>query len=166
MDTKPIQNALTVLIPIKPELADMMREGLKKGPFDGGILDAVGTVHFARIFVFGKDNPSKIAPNIAAIITSYDGDFAHYIKDFVNHEGVAGFFDNFLLAVADPEAKKCSPVKKNALRFAALLQKYDATNPANTWGVWYSAYPGETVQNILHPPPSAPAATRKSTKSK
>ena len=25
------------------------------------------------------------------------------------------------------------------------------TNPANSWGQWYSAYPGLSVQNILHP---------------
>jgi hypothetical protein len=123
-------------------------------------------VHFARIFVFEKNNASKIAPNIAAIITSYDGDFAAYIQDFVNHEGVAGFFDNFLSAVDDPDAAKCKPVKKNARRFAALLQKYDATNPAAPWGVWYSAYPGKTVQNILHPPPPPPKASPKQTKNK
>jgi hypothetical protein len=112
----------------------------------------VGTVHFARIFVFAENNPAGIPSNIAAVITAYDHNFKKYIQDFVKEDGVAKFFDNFLLAINDPDALKCIPVTKNADRFAALIAKYDVTNPAaQPWGVWYSAYPALTVQNILHP---------------
>jgi hypothetical protein len=150
MSVTPVQNALTALFPIKAAAVDVLRQQLK-GPFDGGGLDAVGTVHFARIFVFEPNNPAGIAPNIAAVITSYDGDFAAYIQDFVNQPGVAAFFNTFLSVVDDPAAAGLVPVTKNAAAFAAFVKKYDVTNPANTWGVWYSAYPTLTVQNILHP---------------
>jgi hypothetical protein len=101
--------------------------------------------------VFQPNNPSGIPSNIAAVITTYDGSFGDYIQDFVKVDSVAKFFDNFLEAVDDPTAAGLIPVTKNATAFAALVQKYDATNPANQWGQWYSAYPTLSVQNILHP---------------
>jgi hypothetical protein len=146
----PVQSALTALFPIKAAAVDALRQQLK-GPFDSGGLDAVGTVHFARIFVFEPNNAVGVPSNIAAVITTYDGDFAAYIQDFVNQPNVALFFDSFLAAVDDPAAAGLIPVTKNATAFAAFVKKYDVTNPPNTWGVWYSAYPTLTVQNILHP---------------
>jgi len=151
MATTPIQNALTAIIPIKAEFVDKMRQQLASNPIDPTGLDSVGTVHFARIFVFAEKNASGVPSNLAAVITSYDFDFAAYIQDFVKQPSVAAFFNNFLLAVDDPAAAGLIPVTKNAAGFAALVQKYDNTNPANSWGQWYSAYPGKSVQNILRP---------------
>ncbi len=149
--TTPSQNALTAIFPLKAEAVDTMRESLKQ-PFDGAGLDQVGTVHFARIFVFEPNNPAGIASNLAAVITTYDHDFGQYIQDFVNEAGVADFFNKFLLAIDDPAAQACIPVQQNADQFADFIQGYDVTNPAHTpWGAWYSAYPALTVQNILHP---------------
>ena len=150
MSVTPVQSALTALFPIKAAAVDALRQQLK-APFDGGGLDAVGTVHFARIFVFEPNNPAGVSSNIAAVITTYDGDFSAYIQDFVNQPAVALFFDSFLSAVDDPSAAALIPVTKNATAFATFVKKYDVTNPSNTWGAWYSAYPTLTVQNILHP---------------
>ena len=151
MSVTPVQNALTALFPIKAAAVDTLREQLKSNAINPDGLNDVGTVHFARIFVFEPDNPAGVPSNIAAVITTYDGAFAPYIQDFVDQPGVADFFNSFLAVVDDPAAQDLIPVTKNAAAFATFVQKYDVTNPANTWGQWYSAYPTLTVQNILNP---------------
>jgi hypothetical protein len=149
--TTPSQSALTALFPIKAAFVDALRQQLISDPLNPAGLDAVGTVHFARIFVFQPNNPAGIPANIAAVITTYDGSFAAYIQDFVNQAAVAQFFNQFLSVVDDPAAAGLVPVTKNAAAFAAFVQKYDVSNPASQWGQWYSAYPTLSVQNILHP---------------
>lgn len=149
--TTPSQSALTALFPIKAAFVDALRQQLINNPINPAGLDQVGTVHFARIFVFQPNNPAGVPSNIAAVITTYDGSFAAYIQDFVNVPAVADFFNQFLGAVDDPAAPELIPVTKNAAAFAAFVQKYDASNPSTQWGQWYSAYPTLTVQNILHP---------------
>jgi len=151
MSVTPVQNPLTALFPIKAAYVDGLREQLKSNAINPDGLNDVGTVHFARIFVFEPDNPAGIPSNIAAVITTYDDAFAPYIQDFVDQPAVADFFNSFLAAVDDPVAQDLIPVTKNAAAFATFVQKYDVTNPANTWGQWYSAYPTLTVQNILNP---------------
>ena len=91
--TTPVQNALTALIPIKAEYVDQLRQQLIDNPIDPSGLDAVGTVHFARIFVFQPNNASGVPSNLAAVITSYDNNFAAYIQAFVNQPAVAAFFN-------------------------------------------------------------------------
>lgn len=147
----PVQSALTALFPIQAAAVDALREQLINNAINPDGLDAVGTVHFARIFVFQPNNPAGVPSNLAAVITTYDGSFADYIQDFVDQPGVATFFNNFLAVIDDPAAPGLIPVTKNATAFADFIQKYDVTNPANKWGQWYSAYPTLTVQNILHP---------------
>lgn len=147
----PVQNALTALVPLKAEFVDAVREQLKGNPINPEGLDAVGTVHFARIFVTPEDSPAHIPSNLLAVITSYDNSFRSYIQAFVNQPAVAGFFDHVLAAIDDPDAASIIPVTKNAAAFAALVEKYDITNPDLVpWGQWYSAYPDKTVQEILH----------------
>ena len=147
----PVQNGLTALIPIKAEYVDALRQRLIDNPLDPAGLDQVGTVHFLRMFVFQPNNSSGVPANLAAVITSYDNNFAAYIQGFVDQPAVSEFFDAFLMTVDDPVAAGLVPVTKNATAFAALVERYDQTNPANSWGTWYSAYPSLTVQNILHP---------------
>ncbi len=151
MSVTPVQNPLTALFPIKAAAVDALREQLMNNAINPDGLNAVDTVHFARIFVFEPNNPAGVPSNIAAVITTYDGAFAPYIQDFVDQPGVADFFNSFLAVVDDPAAQDLIPVTKNATAFATFVQKYDVTNPANTWGQWYSAYPTLTVQNILNP---------------
>jgi len=151
MSVPPVQSPLTALFPVKADAVDALRQQLITNPINPAGLDAVGTVHFARIFVFQPNNPAGVPSNLAAVITSYDGSFADYIQDFVNQEGVAAFFNQFLSVIDDPTETTLIPVTKNATAFAEFVQKYDVTNPVNQWGQWYSAYPTLTVQNILHP---------------
>ncbi len=151
MSVTPVQNPLTALFPIKAAAVDALREQLMNNAINSDGLNDVGTVHFARIFVFEPNNPAGVPSNIAAVITTYDGAFAPYIQDFVDQPGVADFFNSFLAVVDDPAAQDLIPVTKNAAAFATFVQKYDVTNPAKPWGQWYSAYPTLTVQNILNP---------------
>jgi len=150
MADEPVQNALTALVPVNAEQAAKLRALLKESPIDPTSLDAVGTVHFARIFVMEENNPAGISSNILAVITSYDGDFGIYIQAFVNQESVAKFFDDILKVVDVPGAEDLIPVRKNAAAFADFVKKYDVTNPDKVWGQWYSAYPTRTVQSILN----------------
>jgi hypothetical protein len=151
MPATPSQHALTLLFPIKKEFVTQLRNSLINSPLGPG-LDIVGTVHFARIFVFAPNNPAGIPSNMLAVITSYDGNFNDYVQAFVNQPSVATFFNELLNAADIPGAAGLVPVQQNADAFAALVQKYDVTNPANPpWGEWYSAYPTLSVQNILHP---------------
>lgn len=149
----PVQRALTALVPIIEDKADELRELCASPLMHQQGLTEVGTVHFARIFVFPKDNAAGLPANTAAVITSYDGNFATYIQAFVNVPTVAAFFDLILGYADDPDAKDIIPVQKNAAAFARWVQKYDLTTTSDTaepgWGVWYSAYPDKTVQNIL-----------------
>ncbi len=152
MSVTPVQNPLTAFFPIKAAYVDGLRQTLIENALNPDGLDAVGTVHFARIFVFQPNNPAGIPSNIAAVITAYDESFAAYIQDFVNQPSVAQFFDSFLAVIDDPAAEGIIPVTKNAAAFAAFVQKYDVSNPNGAaWGQWYSAYPSLTVQNILNP---------------
>ena len=75
----PVQNALTAIFPIKAQYVDALRTQLQQ-PIDPSGLDAVGTVHFARIFVFAPNNNSGVPSNLAAVITSYDHAFGPYIQ--------------------------------------------------------------------------------------
>jgi hypothetical protein len=152
MSVTPVQNPLTAFFPIKAAYVDDLRKSLIENALNPDALDAVGTVHFARIFVFQANNPAGIPSNIAAVITAYDESFAAYIQDFVNQPSVAQFFDSFLAVIDDDDAEGIIPVTKNAAAFAAFVQKYDVSNPNGpAWGQWYSAYPSLTVQNILNP---------------
>src|SRR4051812_7388710 len=103
--TTPTQNALTALFPIKAAFVDALRQQLITNPLNPAGLDAVGTVHFARIFVFQPNNPAGVGANIAGVITTYDGSFSAYIQDFVNQPAVAEFFNQFLSVVDDPAAE-------------------------------------------------------------
>lgn len=144
-----VQFPLTFFIPLKADQADAIREQFKTSDVVAEALGSTELVHFARFFVFEKDNIMGIPSNIAAVVTSYDGSFADYIQAFVDNK-TAGEFFNQMLSVADvPGAEKVIPVQKNAQAFAALIAKYDVTNVMNEpWGSWFSAYPGATVQNI------------------
>lgn len=145
-----VQYPLTLFIPIKPGPAvAALREEFKTTSTAGGALGATELVHFARLFVFEENNPMGIPSNIAAVITTYDGDFNAYVQAFINHPGTNEFFDK-VLAIADiPGASDLIPVRKNAEKFAETVAKYDASNVAGEpWGSWFSAYPGATVPNI------------------
>jgi hypothetical protein len=96
-------------------------------------LAQVGTVHFAR-FVFLENN-TKLA-----IITTFDGSFEGYIKDFIEQAGE--LFDAMLQHMKDAPPL---PVRTYRQEFIDYVRTVNVT-PAVPF---YSAYPALTVQNIL-----------------
>ena len=144
-----VQFPLTLFIPLKAADVAAVRELFKTSDSGGGALGSTGLVHFARLFVFEENNLMGIPSNIAAVITSYDGNFAAYVQAFVDNEGAATLFNGLLAAADIPGAAELIPVQQNAQAFAELVAKYDATNVlGEPWGQWFSAYPGATVPNI------------------
>jgi|GEM_PF-3952728 len=86
----PIQRPLTAMVPVKADsVAELRTLTTTPGLLGDGGLNEVGTVHFARIFVVAEDNHANLPPNTAAVITTYDGDFAAYIQAFVSVDSVA-----------------------------------------------------------------------------
>ena len=136
----PVQTPLTLIMKIKsPENYQALRQMLDHlqslpdtdNPIRAA-LNRVATVHFAR-FVFLENN-TKLA-----IITTFDGDFDTYIKDFV--EQISDVFNRLLAHMEDAPPL---PVEKYREEFGAYIKKYDAPSLQP----FYSAYPDLTVLDI------------------
>jgi hypothetical protein len=131
------QTALTAIMEIKPPTA-LHARALKlllthayQRVVD--ILDEVGTVHFAR-FIF-LENDTKLA-----LMTSYDGSFETYIKNYIE---VAGdLFDLMLDHIKDAPPL---PVRQYRNEFIEYVRRIDAVSDSP----FYSAYGNLTVQDIL-----------------
>jgi hypothetical protein len=97
------------------------------------ILDQVGTVHFAR-FIF-LESDTKLA-----LITSYDGSFETYLKNYIE---VAGdLFDLMLEHIQDAPPL---PVRQYRNEFIEYVRRIDVVSDSP----FYSAYGHLTVQDIL-----------------
>ena len=134
-----VQSPLTLVMPVRPEARAALRaevEQLQDLPRDRNpvttALDAIGTVHFAR-FVF-------IDETRLAVITTYDGDFAAYINEFVDHIG--DVFNDLLQHMADAPPL---PVQQHRQEFL----DYVLRNDLRCLPPFYSAYPERTVLDIL-----------------
>jgi hypothetical protein len=147
----PVQNPLTLLMPVKKQKVTTLAVQLI--PLQAALtegLNQLGIVHFVRVlFLPGT--------NILAIITSYDGDFDDYILAFVRNQTVAQVFDTFLSFIDDDMAQASIPVQQNSQTFLQLLTLYDATGALHQGQyAWYSAYPQVTVKQIVKAfPPSS-----------
>ena len=134
---KPIQTALTAVMEIKQPQA-LHARALKLILSQAyqqvvDVLDQVGTVHFAR-FVF-LENDTKLA-----LITTYDGAFDNYIKNYIE---VAGdLFDLMLEHIKDAPPLS---VRQYRDEFIAYVQRVDIVSDSQ----FYSAYGDLTVQDIL-----------------
>jgi hypothetical protein len=98
-------------------------------------LDGLATVHFAR-FVFLDETR-------LAVITTYDGDFATYINDFVDHIG-----DVFNMLLQHLDGAPPLPVQAHRPEFLDYIRRHDLTCVPP----FYSAYPDRTVLDILAAP--------------
>lgn len=137
----PIQSPLTLIMNIKsPEDFAQLNALLTKiqsAPPDKNpiwiALTKLKTVHFAR-FVFLANNSQL------AVITTYDGSFDNYIKDFINEIG--DVFNALLSHISDAPPL---PVQQNPDAFLAYVKKNDlrGIDP------FYSAYPQASVVTIL-----------------
>jgi hypothetical protein len=135
----PVQSPLTLVMTVKPEDRDVLRakvHGLQALPPEQNpvtaALDEIGTVHFARFVFLDQDR--------LAVITTYDGDFEHYIMDFVDHIGPV--FDDLLQHMVDAPGL---PVEQHRQEFLEYVRTHDLT----CVGTFYSAYPTRTVQDFL-----------------
>ncbi|MGI9063531.1 MAG: hypothetical protein ACR2FQ_06985 [Pseudonocardiaceae bacterium] len=137
---KPVQNPLTLVMKAKsPQDYTMLRQTVEhlqalppeQNPIIAA-LDKLASVHFAR-FVF-------LDPDQLAVITTYDGDFDHYINGFVNELGEV--FDGLLAHVADAPP---TPVRTHRHEFLEFIRARDL----RCVGTFYSAYPTSTVLDIL-----------------
>jgi hypothetical protein len=137
---EPVQNPLTLVMTVRsPDDHRALQDKLGKlqslprahNPVITA-LDAIATVHFAR-FVFLDDTR-------LAVITTYDGDFAVYINEFVDHIGEV--FDDLLQHM---DGAPPLPVARHRAEFLDYVQR----NELRCLPPFYSAYPRRTVLDIL-----------------
>lgn len=136
----PIQSPLTLVMKGKsPEDFAALRqlvEHMQSLPGDKNpivvALNKIGTVHFARFAFLDNDQ--------LAVITTYDGDFAIYINEFINEIG--DIFNKILEYVADAPPL---PVQTYREEFLEYIRCRDLRGV----GTFYSAYPDHTVLDIL-----------------
>lgn len=134
-----VQGPLTVIMTIKsPEAYAELNAILAKfnamPPDQNPVivaLNSIGTVHFAR-FVFLDDNTKF------GIITTFDGDFDKYIRDFADKIG--DIFDVIHSHMIDQPPL---PVKEHPDEFIAYIRAHSIMPVA-----FYSAYPTLTVLDI------------------
>jgi hypothetical protein len=133
--TDPKQNTLCAVLNVRaPENAVALRAQMTA--LRDKILQAfefVGTVHFAR-FLFLRNETQF------AIVTVFDGPFEDYARDFVNKIGE--IFDALLQHVVGGDASLI-PVREHFEAFHQIIVNSNYAPPQ----LWYSAYPGLTVQN-------------------
>ncbi|TQN42886.1 hypothetical protein FHU33_2297 [Blastococcus colisei] len=138
-----VQHPLTLVLPIRSseDFAALRAtiEQLQSLPREQNpiirALDQISTVHFAR-FVFLDETR-------LAVITTYDGDFATYINEFVDHIG--DVFNALLQHVGDAPPL---PVQAHRDEFLAYIRLHDL----GCVPPFYSAYPDRTVLDILAAP--------------
>src|SRR5688500_1605651 len=135
-----VQNPLTLVMLIRSpddhrilqsKLGDLQSLPRDRNPIITA-LDKIATVHFAR-FVFLDETR-------LAVITTYDGDFAAYINEFVDHIG-----DVFNDLLQHMDGAPPLPVQQHRLEFL----EYVLRNDLRCLPPFYSAYPERTVLDIL-----------------
>ncbi|MFD2091512.1 hypothetical protein [Blastococcus deserti] len=135
-----VQSPLTLVMPIRsPEDSAALHatiDKLQSLPREQNpiirALDQIATVHFAR-FVFLDETR-------LAVITTYDGDFAAYVNEFVDHIG--DVFNALLEHMADAPPL---PVQAHRQEFLDYVRGHDL----GCVPPFYSAYPDLTVLDIL-----------------
>jgi hypothetical protein len=135
-----VQSPLTLVMKIRStddhrilqaKLGDLQSLPRDKNPIITA-LDKIATVHFAR-FVFLDETR-------LAVITTYDGDFAAYINEFVDNIG--DVFNDLLQHMDDAPPL---PVQQHRQEFLAYVLR----NDLRCLPPFYSAYPEQTVLDIL-----------------
>ncbi len=139
---QPVQNPLTMVMKAKsPEdyaaLQQLISHFQASPPEQNPVtlaLNKIGTVHFARFAFLGNDQ--------IGVITTYDGDFAVYINEFIDTIG-----DVFNALIAHVENAPPLPVQTYRQEFLDYVRSVDV----GCVGTFYSAYPERTVLDILGP---------------
>jgi hypothetical protein len=139
---QPVQNPLTMVMKAKsPEdyaaLQRLIAHFQSLPPEQNPVtiaLNRIGTVHFARFAFLGNDQ--------LGVITTYDGDFAVYINEFIDTIG-----DVFNALMVHVESAPPLPVQTYRQEFLDYVHSVDV----GCVGTFYSAYPERTVLDILGP---------------
>lgn len=139
-DTAPVQNPLTLVMTartaddrrtLEEKLQRLQTLPREQNPVVTA-LDKIATVHFAR-FVFLDE--ARLA-----VITTYDGDFAVYVNEFVDHIG-----DVFNDLLQHMDGAPPLPVQRHRQEFLDYVQR----NDLRCLPPFYSAYPTRTVLDIV-----------------
>jgi hypothetical protein len=138
----PVQNPLTLVMKAESQedyaALKQLVEHLQSLPPDRNpvtiALNKIGTVHFARFAFLGNDQ--------VGVITTYDGDFAVYINEFIDTIG-----DVFNALMAHVQDAPPLPVQT----FRQEFLDYVRASNVGCVGSFYSAYPERTVLDILGP---------------
>ncbi|PZS40866.1 MAG: hypothetical protein DLM62_00615 [Pseudonocardiales bacterium] len=139
---QPVQNPLTLVMKAKSTedyatLQRLVGQFQSLPPEQNPVsiaLNKIGTVHFARFAFLGNDQ--------LGVITTYDGDFAVYINEFIDTIG-----DVFNALMAHVESAPPLPVQTYRQEFLDYVRSVDV----GCVGTFYSAYPERTVLDILAP---------------
>ncbi len=136
---------LTLVLPLKAS-ADLSALGHLLGKGRDGLdqaLTLLGTVHFAQFLVLDasttslQPSPGSQGPYKLAVVLSYDGELATFIKDFVDYAGTE--FDKLLDFTA--EGAVMTPVKGHLAAFAAFVADNDASQHLpNSQAAMFNAY--------------------------
>jgi hypothetical protein len=132
-----VQNELTIIAPIRPERLNSLKNILgivalgTKLPSDG-TLSGVSTIHFARWVIYDEGKTLLFESN-------YDGAWESYIGEFIDR-AASGLDAIWGCCVGYPErgAKDAQEFKRTIIE-----HQYRAE-------VFYSAYPRDSVKNILN----------------
>ncbi len=138
----PVQNPLTLVMKAKSQedyaALKQLVEHLQSLPPDQNpvtiALNKIGTVHFARFAFLGSGQ--------VGVITTYDGDFAVYINEFIDTIG-----DVFNALMKHVVGAPPLPVQTFRQEFLDYVRATDV----GCVGSFYSAYPERTVLDILGP---------------
>lgn len=138
----PVQNPLTMVMKAKSgedyAALQQLVEHLQSLPPDQNpviiALNKIGTVHFARFALLGNHQ--------LGVITTYDGDFAVYINEFI--DTIGDVFNALLEHVAGAPPL---PVQTHRQEFLDYVRIVDV----GCVGRFYSAYPERSVLDILGP---------------
>jgi hypothetical protein len=134
----PSQNALTLIMNVRKPLDEhvkAIKELLQDKTWNETAvagLNKVGTVHFARFLLFNNDTQF-------ATITTFDGDFESYVRDFVAL--LYPILNPFFVHIEDTD--EALPLQKNPDKFLEFAQRTIAPSL-----FWYSAYPTASTLEI------------------
>ena len=117
----------TLILPLKPGGAEMVRERLEVSGRDPASRDLVGTLHDMRVIIFDNDSRMLFA-------TTFDGDWDTYINDFSTQ--IPDQLDALFGECVDYPGIRSPEIVDYILKYQVTADD------------WYSAYPNTTVKQI------------------
>ena len=117
----------TLILPLKPGGAEMVRERLEVSGRDPASRDLVGTLHDMRVIIFDNDSRMLFA-------TTFDGDWDSYISDFSTQ--MPDQLDALFAGAEGYPGIRSPEIKDYILKYQVEAEMF------------FSAYPNTTVNQI------------------